>query len=161
MGKSTFSGPLVVGTVRTKDYTDPNSAPADDNTGYAILTKQVTLSSTGTTQVNKTVVIPAGSQILEFYFDVTTAFNGTSTVATVGSAVAGTQYASGVALTAAGRVQPTLTAAQLTAMNSTAADTNSRSSTLNITTTPGAGNNTGTVIVTVKYAQKVDTSAPV
>jgi hypothetical protein len=160
MGQSTFSGPVRVGTVRAKRISDPLAVGPDDNVGYVTLMQTVTISSTSTALSNALIKIPAGSQILDFHYDITVAFNGTSTVATAGIAASGTDYAGAVSLTSVGRVRPTFTAAQLTAMAATAADatTGNASSSINISTTPGAGNNTGTVIVTVIYAQKLNTT---
>lgn len=150
MGSSTHSGPIRSGTVKSGD--------ANDNVGLVVLSQTQALSSTSTSQASLTFKIPSGSQLVSADFDVTTAFNGTSTVMTLGSAVAGTQYAGSISLTSTGRVTPTWTAAQLTAAYAVAADTGSVSSSIIATTTPGAGNNTGTVNVTIRYVQKLNTT---
>lgn len=148
---STFRGPLQTGTVSI-------GAPTTLNVGQAVLSQTVEFSSTDTTAINKTIFVPSGSQVVDILADVSVAFNGTSTVATVGSAAGGTQYAGSIALTATGRVRPTFTAAQLAAMDVLPADTGSKSSSLIISTTPGVGNTTGTVRFTVLYVQKDNTT---
>lgn len=146
---STFRGPLQTGTV---------SIGSSQNVGQATLSQTVEFSSTSTSAINQTLFLPSGAQIVDIIADVTVAFNGTSTVATVGSAAAGTQYAGAISLTSAGRVRPTFTAAQLAAMDVLPADSGSKSSSVVISTTPGVGNTTGTVRFTVLYVQKDNTT---
>lgn len=148
---STFRGPVQTGTVS-------DGIASNINVGQAVLSQTVEFSSTDTTAIDKTIKVPSGSQVVDIIADVTVAFNGTSTVATVGSAAAGTQYAGSIALTSTGRVRPTFTAAQLAAMDVLPADTGSKSSSLIISTTPGVGNNTGTVRFTILYVQKNNTT---
>jgi hypothetical protein len=145
---TTTRGPMQSGTV----------IDANSNVGQATLSQTVEFSSTSTSATNQTLYLPSGSQIVDIIADVTVAFNGTSTVATVGSAAGGTQYAGSIALTATGRVRPTFTAAQLAAMDVLAADSGSKSSSVIISTTPGSGNNTGTVRFTILYVQKNNTT---
>lgn len=63
-------------------------------------------------------VLPVNAQIVDIIVDVLTAYNSaTSATLTVGTASAGTQYASGVDAKTEGRVRPTFTKAQLAAMD--------------------------------------------
>lgn len=147
---STFRGPVQTGTVQ--------NPAASSNVGQAVLSQTVLLSSTGTTAINHTFYLPSGAQLVDILADVHVAFTAASTVGTVGSAAAGTQYAGAIALTATGRVRPTFTGAQLAAADVLAADSGSKSSSVIFSCTPEAGNTAGTVRVTVLYVQKDNTT---
>jgi len=146
---TTFEGPIQSGTIKY-----PTAASAA-NVGLAMLTQTVTLTENGATAVTAEVMLPYGSQIVDFHFDVTTAWNsGSSDTLSVGVAAAGTDYVSGVSTATAGRIAPTYTAAQLSAMANIGANTG-----VFITVTPvGTTATTGAVTVTVLYVQTVQLS---
>ena len=143
---TTFSGPVLTGTKKDAD----GNGPA--NTGLCILTQQVTLNVNGTNAVTASVVLPYGSQIVQFYADTLTAWNsGTSDTLTVGTAAAGSQYIGAVSTATAGRAAITYSAAQLLAMSNIGANT-----TVYATVTPvGTAATTGQTLVTIIYAQTV------
>ena len=150
MGTTTFSGPVRSGTLKTGETNGPNL-------GLAVLEQETSITQNSTTAVSSTLYIPVGSKIINILVDVLTAFNsGTSAVLSVGTAAAGTQYASGVDVkTATGRITPTFTAAQLAAMSNVsvlgvAAPTTAP---VVVTVTPTGATSAGYVRVTLVYAQ--------
>ena len=150
MGTTTFSGPVRSGTLKTGETNGPNL-------GYAVLEQETSITLISSNGVSSTLYIPSGSKIVNIVVDVLTAFNsGTSAVLSVGTAAAGTQYASGVDVkTATGRITPTFTAAQLAAMSNVsvlgvAAPTTAP---VVVTVTPTGATSAGYVRVTVIYAQ--------
>lgn len=110
MSQTTWSGPLASGDINAGKAGGPNL-------GFAVLTQTVLLNFDATLVQNATVYLPYGSQILNIVVDVLTQYNSaTSATLTVGTASAGTTYASGVNAKTAARTTPTFTAAQLAAM---------------------------------------------
>ena len=110
MAQTTWSGPLASGDINAGKTGGPNI-------GLAVLSQTVLIDFDATLVQNATVYLPYGSQILNIGVDVLTAYNSaTSATLTVGTASAGTTYASGVNAKTAARTPPTFTAAQLTSM---------------------------------------------
>ena len=110
MAQTTFSGPLASGDINAGKTGGPNL-------GFAVLSQTVLIDFDATLVQNATVYLPFGSQILNIVVDVLTQYNSaTSATLTVGTASAGTTYASGVNAKTAARTTPTFTAAQLTSM---------------------------------------------
>jgi hypothetical protein len=99
------------------------------NGGFAVLSQTITLTSVAAgTAVSGSVVLPAGSQIINFQVDVLTApvvGGGTASASpiTIGTAAAGTQYLSSTAAFTGGRIATTFTAAQVTAMSNISTNT--------------------------------------
>lgn len=149
MGTTTFSGPVRSGTLKTGETNGPNI-------GFTVLQQETSITQNSTNAVSSTLYIPVGSKIVDIIVDVLTAFNsGTSATLTVGTAAAGTQYASGVDAKTAGRVRPTFTAAQLAAMSNVtvlgvAAPTTAP---VVVTVTPSGATSAGYVRVTLVYSQ--------
>lgn len=149
MGTTTFSGPVRAGTLKSGETNGPNL-------GVVTLMQETSITQNSTTAVSSTLYIPAGSKITDIIVDVLTAYNSaTSAVLSVGTAAAGTQYASGVDAKTAGRVRPTFTAAQLAAMSNVsvlgvAAPTTAP---VVVTITPTGATSAGYVRVTVLYSQ--------
>jgi hypothetical protein len=110
----------------------------------------------GANSVTQIVNLPQQSQLLDFLIDTTTTWNsGTSDTLSIGTAAAGTQYASGipvgVGLTSA-RQRPTFTAAELLAMENIGTNT-----AVYITVTPvGTAATAGTTLVSVIYLLQVN-----
>lgn len=142
MGQSTLSGPIKAGTVR--------DAPLA-NTGYAMLSQTSTFTQNSTTAVDVTFYLPANAQIVSILNDVFVAYDSaTSATISAGISTGATTYMSGVdAKTAAGRIAPTYTAAQLTAMANITTNT-----TLVVTITVVGATTAGNGRVTVNYIQK-------
>jgi hypothetical protein len=119
------------------------------NIGLAVLSQTVLINFDATLVQNGTVYLPNDSQIVDILVDVLTAYNSATTATlTVGTASAGTTYASGVNAKTAGRVRPTFTAAQLAAMDDI--DTNG---TVVATVTSVGQPTAGQVRVTYLYVQ--------
>jgi len=142
MAQTTFSGPLASGDINAGKTGGPNI-------GLAVLSQTVLINFDATLVQNGTVYLPYDSQIVDIVVDVLTAYNSATTATlTVGTASAGTTYASGVNAKTAGRVRPTFTAAQLAAMDDI--DTNG---TVVATVTSVGQPTAGQVRVTYLYVQ--------
>lgn len=142
MASTHFSGPVETGTVREG---------ATANLGLCVLSKTALMTQSSTNVVDATFYLPANAQILDFNFDVLTAFNSaTSATLSVGTTSGGSQYANSVDVkTATGRIAPTLTAAQLTNMSDITTNTSVIAS-----ITPVGATSAGSVRVTIIYVQK-------
>lgn len=142
MAASTFSGPIKSGTVREG---------ALANVGYSINAQSKTIGFVAAAGATDAVFyLPINSQIIDIIVDSTVAYDSvTSAALTIGTASAGTQYASSQDVkAAAGRTRPTFTAAQLTAMAAIAAEP------IYATVTRVGTSTAGSVSVTLVYAQK-------
>lgn len=138
-------GTYMTGPIETGSGLDNTGS----DTGKVVLSKTALLNFDGTLVQNQTFVLPANAQIVEVYADVLTAFNSaTSATLTVGSASAGTQYASGVNAKTAGRATVAASAAQAAAMANIGTNRNV------VTTVTSVGQPTaGQVRVTLLYVQ--------
>lgn len=136
-----MTGPLQTGTGLDNTGAD---------TGNVVLSQTALLNFDATLVQSVAETLPAGAQIVNIVCDVLTAYNSaTSATLTVGTAAAGTQYASGVNAKTAGRTTPTFTAAQLTAMS------NIGNNTSVVATVTSVGQPTaGQVRVTIQYVQR-------
>lgn len=156
MSRSTFSGPIKSGTNRYSPY---------KNTGTTVLSQTLPLVYDATLVQSATFYIPAGSQILNAYVDVTTAYNSaTSATLSIGKTAGGTEYASGVNAKTTGRTTPTFTTTQLTNMLNTpvdvAAANSQQASSAVIATVTSVGQPTaGATQVTIQYIQSDDRNA--
>jgi hypothetical protein len=138
MAQSTFGGPMRVG--------DKGSGTLK-NVGTPLLSQSTRIAQNSTNAVSKTLYLPKAAIIVDVIVDNLTAWNSaTSAVLTIGTAAAGTQYASGVDTKVAGRVRPTFTAAQLTAMASIGSTTP-----VVATVTPAGATSAGDTKVTILY----------
>ena len=149
MAQTYFGSTVRAGSTSLSDTTDG---------GFMVLmqTNTVTTVAAGTA-VSVTEVLPANSQIINFFIDQVVdevVGGGTATAinATIGTAAAGTQYLSSTNVIAGGRAALTFTAAQLSAM----ADIGSNTSIV-LTIAPNGTISTtqGVYRFTVVYAQKV------
>lgn len=159
MSRTTFSGPVRSGTIRENVY---------KNVGTTVVAQFAALA-TGT-GLTATVYVPAGARIIDVAVDVTTVFNPSGTaVLTIGATSGGSEYVSGVDVkSATGRLAPTFTDAQLTAMQNTSAQSADISSatTGTVVTSPlflkvtegGTAGTTGAASVTILYVQADDRS---
>ena len=155
MSRTTFSGPVKSGTNRYSPY---------KNVGTTLLTQSTAFAFTAAGTTTNTFYIPAGSKILEIFFDTTSAFTGGTGAVTVGNVASGTQYASSTTVTTGGRTTPTFTAAQLTNMLSTptdiaAANSQQATSAIAVTAVAGTGVTAGSLVVSITYSQTDDRSA--
>ena len=150
MGTTTFSGPVRSGTLKTGETNGPNL-------GFAVLEQETSITQNSTTAVSSTLYIPVGAKLIDILVDTLTAFNSATTaVLSVGTAAAGTQYASGVDVKTAGRVRPTFTAAQLAAMSNVTVlgVVAPAPAPVVVTVTPTGATSAGYVRVTLVYAQQ-------
>jgi len=119
------------------------------NIGLAVLSQTVLINFDTTLVQNGTIYLPYNSQILNVVVDVLTQYNSaTSATLTIGTASAGTTYASGVNAKTAARTTPTFTAAQLASMASIGT-----SGTVVATVTSVGQPTAGQVRVTYTYVQ--------
>jgi hypothetical protein len=128
-----------------------NGSSICDTSGSATVTsiEKVTLQAATVTNVDQTITIPKNSQILAIYADSTVAWTATGAVVlTAGITAGGTEYITTIDLKTVTRGAPTLTAAQLLAMNNVGANT---SIVFRANSASGA-NAVGTTIVTVLLA---------
>lgn len=142
MGLTNFSGPVTTGTVREG---------ALQNTGNVHLSQTATYTQNSTTAVDVTFYLPANSQIISFLIDSLVAYDSvTSATISAGVSTGATTYVSGVdGKATAGRLAPTYTAAQLTAMANITTNT-----TVVVTITVVGATTAGNGRVTVVYVQK-------
>ena len=83
MGFATHLGPWLLGTVKN---TTGTTAGTIRNMGATTVVQSVPITFNTTTAINL-AVLPAGAQIINIFFDVTTAFNaGTGNILTVATA---------------------------------------------------------------------------
>lgn len=153
-GNLWLGGPLQSGT---KLNTPPASATGD--IGTAVLSQAVALAVNGSNNVDVTLLLPGGSQIVDILVDTTTAWNsGTSDTLSVGTSSGGTQYASGVTgVTSTGRIRPTFTGTQLGNMLNVG--TTTPQATIHVTmTVSGTAATTGATTVTILYIQTVQST---
>lgn len=143
MARTTFSGPLASGDKEA-------GVSGGSNVGLVVLSQTATITQNSTNAVSATFNVPANSQILRVIPDVTTAFNSASSaVLSVGTTAGGTQYTGSIDVkTAAGRIVPTYTGAQVAAM----ADVGTNTSVV-ATVTPTGATSAGAVRVTIEYVQ--------
>jgi len=136
MGRTNFSA-VAVGSTDGSDV------------GLLLASQSGTITQDSTNAVSRTFKLPPNSRIVDIIVDVTTAFNSaTSATLSVGAAAAGTQYAGSVdAKTAAVRIRPTFTGAQLAAMADIGADLN-----VVATLTPVGATSAGALRVTIVYS---------
>jgi len=108
-----------------------------------------TIQAATVTNVDTTIVLPRNSQIIAIYVDTTVAWTASGAVTfTAGTTAGGTEYITSIDLKTVTRGNPTLTAAQLLAMNNIGTNTNL---VLRANTASGA-NAVGTTLVTVLVA---------
>ena len=143
MSTTYFGSALRTGT----SASDPGTT---GDAGGVVLVQTISVARDATLVQSGTATLPAGSQIVAIYADVTTAYDSaTSATLTVGSAAAGTQYASGLNAKTAGRSIPSLSAAQCSAIADISTNT-----TVYATVTSVGQPTTGAVRVIIEYVQK-------
>ena len=156
MSFSTFSGPLRSGTQRYG---------AGTNTGLPVLTQSANVASsvmTGSPTAQNLFTLPAGSKILRFTVEKTTAISGGSVSAvntTFGNSGTANAYQTtiDIGLTTAQTARATLDAALVSSATNNIGTTDV---VVTGTFTAAGGNPTaGAVVVTVEYIQRADDGA--
>jgi hypothetical protein len=149
MSQTYFGSTLRTGSGTLTDTTDG---------GFVVVSQTTTVTTAAAgTATSATLTLPASSQIISFFADMTVnevvgAGTATAIAMTVGTAAAGTQYVSSTDVFAGGRAALTFTAAQLTAMSDIGSNTS-----VVVTLDPNGTIVTtqGVIRLTVVYAQKV------
>ena len=148
MATTTFSGP-----VRSKDgfqsIIENTTTGGVTATGYGVMSqsKQVTFAADGTETVIGT--LPANSQIVEIYVDVSTAFDaGTTNTLDLGDGSTADQYADALDVSSAGRLRATSDVSQIGNLVDIGTSDVALTATFNQT---GTAATAGTAQVTVLY----------
>lgn len=158
MSFSTFSGPLRMGTQRYG---------AGTNTGLPVLTQSANVAfsvMTTSPTAQNLFVLPAGSKILRFTVEKTTAISGGSVSAvntTFGTSASANAYQTSIdiGLTTAQTARSTLDAALVSSATN---NIGTSDVTVTGTFTAATGNPTaGAVVVTIEYIQRADNGAQV
>ena len=148
MAFTTFSGPVRTGTIKNTTGTTVGTMC---NTGVVSLVQSANLGLT----TSVPFVLPAGSQILNIFIDVTTTFTTGSTLA-VGDGTTANKYVTAITTPATGRQIIAYTGAQLTSIN------NIGTSDVAVTVTmAGTTAVAGSGFISILYAQKTSSGAEV
>ena len=153
MGTTTFSGPILAGTI--KDTTGTTVGSDIKNTGQVVMAQSFTTGSLagGASAANVTdVVIPAKSQIIDIVLDCPTAMGNATAVFSVGDTAGGNgTFINGLSITVAsgaGRKYPTTEAGGALSWAETSNTTDVR-----LTWTTTGATNAGEIRATVLYQQ--------
>ena len=149
MGTTTFSGPIKAGTI--KDTTGTTVGENIQNTGFVLMSQSKVVALTGATANTTVAVIPANSQVVEIFADVTVVSNDTGAAnVSVGNASNATAY---IAVSNA-KVTGRLTAVNAAIISSAFYDVGTSDSKLTAVFQGGTGDGTtGSAVVTVYYLQ--------
>ena len=149
MGTTTFSGPIKAGTI--KDTTGTTVGENIQNTGFVLMSQSKVVALTGATANTTVAVIPANSQVVEVFADVTVVSNDTGAAnVSVGNASNATAY---IAVSNA-KVTGRLTAVNAAIISSAFYDVGTSDSKLTAVFQAGTGDGTtGSAVVTVYYLQ--------
>lgn len=144
---TSFNGPVISGDKRAAN----DAGPA--NTGFCGLSQRTSLVQNGAAAVSGRLSLPNGSRLDDFLIDNTVAWDSvTSATLSIGKTAGGTEYVSGVNVkAAAGRLAPTLTAAQLVAMQNIGDNTD-----VYVTVTVVGATTVGATAVTARYTQTLN-----
>lgn len=149
MANTTFSGPVKAGTI--KDTTGSTVGTDVANVGSVVMTQaaNVVFAADGTTTTIAT--LPANSQIIEIYVDVTTAFDaGTTNTLDLGDGSTADQFADALDVSSAARLLATSDVSQIPNLIDIGASDVQVVATYNQT---GTAATAGAATVTVVYVQ--------
>jgi hypothetical protein len=149
MANTTFSGPVKAGTI--KDTTGSTVGTDVANVGSVVMTQatNVVFGDDGTTTTIAT--LPANSQIIEIYVDVTTAFDaGTTNTLDLGDGSTADQFADALDVSSAARLLATSDVSQIPNLIDIGASDVQVVATYNQT---GTAATAGAATVTVVYVQ--------
>jgi hypothetical protein len=111
MAQTTWSGPLASGDRNAGESGGPNL-------GFVALSQTALINFDATLVQDATFNVPAGTQLVDYYVDVLTAYDSaTSATLSAGTSSGGTQYLSAINVKTAGRRPNAFSAAQLAAMD--------------------------------------------
>ena len=142
MGTTTFSGPVKAGSVR-----DGASA----NVGFVVMA-QTAAWTQSTTAADTGIVIPAGSQVLDFEVQIATACDGASQNLSVGTSATSNEFFSALALGTAADTVFFGSAGTITDMD-TWADVGATDVSVYVDFSAGSA---GAGWITVSYVQAID-----
>ena len=147
MGKTTFSGPVLAGSIN--ETTGSTLGANVKNTGHVTMVQGKDVAVTGATANTNIAVIPANSQILFVHVDVTEVSNDTNAATfSVGTTSNATAFTAAANLKALGRTSQS--AAALGLMSNVGA---SDIKVVGVITGTDGDGNTGAVTTSVTYAQ--------
>ena len=147
MGKTTFSGPVLAGSIN--ETTGSTLGANVKNTGHVTMVQGKDVAVTGATANTNIAVIPANSQILFVHVDVTEVSNDTNAATfSVGTTSNATAFTAAANLKALGRTSQS--AAALGLMSNVGA---SDIKVVGVFTGTDGDGNTGAVTTSVTYAQ--------
>ena len=147
MGKTTFSGPVLAGSIN--ETTGSTLGANVKNTGHVTMVQGKDVAVTGATANTNIAVIPANSQILFVHVDVTEVSNDTNAATfSVGTTSNATAFTAAANLKALGRTSQSAAALGLMA-NVGASDIK----VVGVFTGTDGDGNTGAVTTSVTYAQ--------
>ena len=149
MANTTFSGPVKAGTI--KDTTGSTVGTDVANVGSVVMTQaaNVVFAADGTTTTIAT--LPANSQIIEIYVDVTTPFDaGTTNTLDLGDGSTADQFADALNVSSAARLLATSDVSQIPNLIDIGASDVQVVATYNQT---GSAATAGAATVTVVYVQ--------
>lgn len=149
MGTTTFSGPIKAGTI--KDTTGTTVGENIQNTGFVLMSQSSNVALTGATANTTVAVIPANSQIVEVFADITVVSNDTGAAnVSIGNASNATAYIAVSNAKVTGRV----TAVNAAIISSAFYDVGTSDSKLTAVFQAANGDGTtGSAVVTVYYLQ--------
>jgi len=149
MGTTTFSGPIKAGTI--KDTTGTTVGENIQNTGFVLMSQSKVVALTGATANTTVAVIPANSQVVEVFADVTVVSNDTGAAnVSVGNASNATAYIASSNAKVTGRV----TAVNAAIISSAFYDVGTSDTRLTAVFQAASGDGTtGSAVVTVYYLQ--------
>ena len=151
MANTTFSGPILAGTI--KNTTGTTVGTDMKNTGQVVMAQSfaIDLSSGAIAAEASNVIIPANSQIVDCIFDIITAANTSTNISVgfVGGAATALVNAHTIGTTA-GRQYPTTTAGGALAWE----DIGTSDQRINFTNS--AATNAGEVRITITYQQNTN-----
>lgn len=152
MGTTTFSGPIKAGTI--KDTTGTTVGTDIQNIGFVLMSQSKVVALTSATANTTVAVLPANSQVVEIFADVTVVSNDTSAAnVSVGNASNATAYIAVSNAKVTGRV----TAVNAAIISSAFFDVGTSDSKLTAVFQAGTGDGTtGSAVVTVYYLQDRD-----
>ena len=147
MGKTTFSGPVLAGTI--SETTGSTLGANVKNTGHVTMVQSKDIDITGASANTNIAVIPANSQILFVHVDVTTVSNDTNAATfSVGTTSNATAFTAANNAKALGRSSQSSAALGLMA-NVGASDTKI----VGVFTGTDGDGTTGAITTTVAYSQ--------
>ena len=145
-----------MGTYSQGRYTQGSTPVASRDVGSGVLVKEVSIAASGAASLDAVVYLPDGAQLVDVLLDTTTAHTSATATVAGGTTVGGTDLFSATDIKAAGRVRPTFTAAQLTALRGMPHVSGQSDSPVNLRLALGTPTSVGVTKVLLLYAPLLD-----